>query len=58
MKKENRITESPSPYRHIEQMSTEEIVRSINEEDQKVALAVKKVLPAVTALIETASYCW
>jgi len=55
MKKENRITESPSPYRHIEQMSTGEIVRSINEEDQKVALAVKKILPAVTALIEAAS---
>lgn len=55
MKQENRITESLSPYRHIEQMSTEEIVRLINEEDQKVALAVKKVLPAVTALIEAAS---
>ena len=52
---ENRITESPSPYRHIEQMSAEEIVQHINEEDHKVAPAVKAALPAVTALIDAAS---
>ncbi|HEU4554779.1 MAG TPA: N-acetylmuramic acid 6-phosphate etherase [Chitinophaga sp.] len=52
---ESRITEAPSPYRHIEQMSAAEIVQHINEEDHKVAPAVKAVLPAVTALIEAAS---
>ena len=52
---ENRITEGPSPYRHIEQMSAEEIVQHINEEDHKVAPAVKAVLPAVAALIDAAS---
>jgi len=52
---ERRITELPSLYRHIEQMSTEEIVKHINEEDHKVAPAVRAVLPAITALIEAAS---
>lgn len=46
------ITETPSHYRHLEQMSTEEIVSHINEEDQTVALAVRMQLPAVAALAE------
>lgn len=51
---ESKITESPSSYRHIERMSTEEVIRHINEEDQKVALAVKQVLPKIEMLIEGA----
>ncbi|PZR25654.1 MAG: N-acetylmuramic acid 6-phosphate etherase [Citrobacter freundii] len=51
---EQRITESPSPYRHIEKMSTAEVVQHINEEDQKVALAVKEVMPAIVSLIDAA----
>lgn len=51
---ESRITESPSPYRHIEQMPVAEIVQHINEEDQKVALAVKEALARITALISAA----
>ncbi len=51
---EIRITESPSIYRHIEKMSTAEIIQHINEEDQKVAIAVQAVLPAVEALVDAA----
>lgn len=49
-----KITESPSLYRHIEKMTTAQVVALINEEDQKVALAVKKVLPNIEALVDAA----
>lgn len=51
----HKITESPSTYRHIEKMSTAEVLQHINEEDQKVALAVQKVLPRIEALINAAA---
>jgi N-acetylmuramic acid 6-phosphate etherase len=47
-----KITEQSSLYRHIEKMSTDEILRSINAEDQKVALAVRKVLPDIGRFID------
>lgn len=47
-----KITESPSHYRHLEQMSTGELLGFINREDQTVALAVGRVLPAVEALVD------
>lgn len=47
-----KITESPSLYRHLEQMSASELLRSINQEDQKVAVAVEKAIPQITALVE------
>lgn len=47
-----KITESPSLYRHLEQMSAAELLQSINQEDQKVALAVEKAIPQITALVE------
>ena len=49
-----KVTEQPSPYRHLEQMSIPEIVRSINEEDKKVAYEVEKALPQVESLIAAA----
>lgn len=49
-----KVTESPSLYRNIEEMSTAEVIQHINEEDQKVAVCIKKVLPSVEALIEAA----
>jgi N-acetylmuramic acid 6-phosphate etherase len=49
-----KITESPSIYRHIEKMSTAEVIQHINEEDEKVAIAVKAVLPKVEALVDAA----
>ena len=37
-----KITEQNSNYNNIEQLSIQEILENINEEDQKVSLAVKK----------------
>ncbi|MDF2380692.1 N-acetylmuramic acid 6-phosphate etherase [Nostoc ellipsosporum NOK] len=47
-----KITEQPSRYRHLEQMSTEEIVQHINDEDQTVALAVQQQLPHIARLAD------
>ena len=52
MKEENRITEQASHYDHLEQMSVEELLRHINEEDAKVAEAVNNALPQIGALVE------
>ena len=45
------ITESESLYDRLEELSTRELLQGINQEDQKVALAVQKALPALEALI-------
>ena len=45
-----RVTEQPSLYRHLDKMSTEEILKSINKEDQKVALAVEQQIPNIVLL--------
>ena len=47
-----KITEEDSLYDGLENYSVADLVHSINAEDQKVALAVAKVLPQITALIE------
>ncbi|MCC7246911.1 MAG: N-acetylmuramic acid 6-phosphate etherase [Saprospiraceae bacterium] len=47
-----KITESNSLYRHLEQMSVRELLDNINAEDQKVALAVQKAIPQIEALVE------
>jgi N-acetylmuramic acid 6-phosphate etherase len=46
-----RITEQPSPHRHLEKKSIEEITALINGEDATVALAIQRVLPDVNRLI-------
>jgi N-acetylmuramic acid 6-phosphate etherase len=46
-----RITEMASPYRHLESMPMEELLASINAEDQKVALAVQEALPQIAPLV-------
>ncbi len=46
------ITESPSKYRHLEQMSITEILQNINREDQLIAQAVQKVLPKIEPLVQ------
>ncbi len=48
---QERITEQPSPYRHLEQLPVAEIVQLINQEDRTVAIAVGKVLPQITRLV-------
>ena len=47
-----RTTEKDSPYRHLEKMSTGDILSSINQEDQTVALRVKECIPAIERLVE------
>lgn len=47
-----KITESESYYRDLDRMPVSEILDNINCEDQKVALAVRRVLPAIEKLVE------
>lgn len=47
-----KITESESYYRDLDRMPVSEILDNINREDQKVALAVRHVLPAIEKLVE------
>ncbi len=47
-----RITESSSRYRHLEQMSVRELLVNINAEDQTVPLAVEKAIPQIEALVD------
>lgn len=46
-----RITEQPSLYHDMEKKTVAEIIREINEEDKKVALAMEKVLPDIEKLV-------
>ncbi len=45
------ITESSSAYNQLENMEVGELLRSINTEDQKIALAVSKVIPTIENLV-------
>jgi N-acetylmuramic acid 6-phosphate etherase len=47
-----RITEKDSLYRHLERMSTFEILESINTEDHKVPAAVKNSIPQIEILVD------
>lgn len=47
-----RITESESHYNHLEKMSTSELLTSINQEDQKVAIAVQSKLVQIEKLVD------
>ena len=47
-----KITEQPSHFDHLEQMSALEILQHINEEDAIVADAVRKAIPQIHALVE------
>jgi N-acetylmuramic acid 6-phosphate etherase len=53
-----KITESSSHYQDLEQMSVADILTSINQEDQKVALAVEKVLPMVEQAVVQIVACF
>lgn len=50
-----RVTEQPSPYRHLEKMSVQEILTNINNEDQTVPFAVEKALPQIERLVSAIS---
>ena len=47
-----KITESPSLYDHLEQLDTQTLLQYINQEDQKVPLAVAHVIPQITKLVD------
>lgn len=47
-----KITEHPSHYQDLEQQAVETLLRDMNREDQKVALAVEDVIPAISRLVE------
>lgn len=51
----NRITESDSLHNDLEKMATLDLLYGINQEDQKVALAVQKILPEIGAFVEEAA---
>jgi N-acetylmuramic acid 6-phosphate etherase len=46
-----RITEAPSHYRHLEQMSIHDLLVNINREDQTVARSVEKAIPLIEPLV-------
>ena len=46
-----KITEQPSHYDHLEEMSVAELLQHINEEDTLVAAAVRKALPQIAAFV-------
>lgn len=55
MSKFIKITEQDSLYTDIEHMSTEQLLQNINQEDQKVAKAVEKAIPQISAFIDKAT---
>jgi N-acetylmuramic acid 6-phosphate etherase len=46
-----KITESASLYRHLEKMSTRELLENINHEDHKVAVEVKGAIADIEKLV-------
>ena len=47
-----KSTEANSHYRHLEKMSTLELLQNINEEDKKVPAAIEKAIPQIERLVE------
>ncbi len=47
-----KITEQSSLYRHLEKMSTEELLTNINKEDQKVAEAIEMIIQDIIPLVD------
>ncbi|MFT3947363.1 MAG: N-acetylmuramic acid 6-phosphate etherase [Agriterribacter sp.] len=50
-----KITEQPSPYRHLEKMPVAEILSNINKEDKTVPDAIAKAIPQIEKLITAAA---
>ncbi len=46
-----KITEQPSPYRHLEKMGIHELLVDMNKEDKTVPLAVEKAIPQIEKLV-------
>ena len=52
METNDKITEQPSRYDHLEEMSVGELLAHINEEDALVAEAVGRTLPQIVVLVK------
>ncbi len=52
IKNMNKMTEQDSLYRNLDKMETAQLVEAINQEDHKVALAVRNVLPKISELVD------
>ena len=52
MSRFDKITEQPSLYDHLEKLEVPELLGNINQEDQKVALAVREAIPSISTLVE------
>lgn len=50
-----KITEESSKYRHLEQMTINELLVNINKEDKSVPAAVEKAIPNIEKLVEAVS---
>lgn len=50
MEQFHRVTEEPSPHRHLEKMSIKELLIRINKEDKTVPDAVERALPQIALL--------
>ena len=53
---DKRITEQPSDYDNLEQMSVEQLTADINNENMTVPAAIGKALPAINRLIEAVEH--
>ncbi|TYB71475.1 N-acetylmuramic acid 6-phosphate etherase [Bizionia saleffrena] len=49
-----KTTEKESNYNHLEKMSVQQLLTSINKEDKTVPLAVEKAVPQIESLIDQA----
>jgi N-acetylmuramic acid 6-phosphate etherase len=52
METPKKVTEQDSRHRHLETLSTEELLKGINEEDKTVPLAVEKALTQIIRLTD------
>ena len=46
-----KVTEKSSLYDDLDRMSIRELLQSMNQEDQKVPLAVAQAIPAIEKLV-------
>jgi N-acetylmuramic acid 6-phosphate etherase len=50
-----KVTESSSHYQDLDKMSTLDLLKNINREDQTVAISVEKEIPAIEAFVSACS---
>jgi len=48
----NRVTEKESKHRHLEKMSTIELLQNINSEDKLVPNAIEKIIPSIEKVVD------